>query len=373
VDGPTAPNQFAKALSGSGGPPVSVIVPTRRGGLLLRRCLESLQAQSFPAFETILVSDGAGEGVARLAEEYGCRLAALPESRGFAAAVNAGIALAQAPYVVLLNDDAELHSDWLGRTSAMLDSRPEVSFCCGKIYQSDGLLLDNAGDALAAGGAAWRLGFGRRDAGAFDRPRALLAASCTATMFRREVFAQVGTLDEDFISYLEDIDLALRCAREGLQGYYLPQAVSRHHGGATLGGGTSREVFRLLTRNQLLLLAKHYPLPLLLRLAPRILWSQTLWAALAVRKNRVGAYLSGIAGFLRALGGTLRNRRACSPAEQARLLALLRQSEAEIYADVSAPDRARRDAFWTLYFLFSRPPKRLPPAAEPDIGRLPIP
>ena len=345
---------------------VSVVIPTWRREDLLRNCLESIRGQTFRDFALVVVSNGAEESVDRLAEAFGCALIKLPANRGFAAGVNAGIAAGRSSYVLVLNDDVELERHWLERTVSFLDERPDIAFCCGKIHQADGLLLDNAGDAFSLGGSAWRLGFGRTDTGQFDLPRSIWAVSGTATLFRRSAFEQVGQhvgmFDEDFFAYLEDMDWSLRAARAGLQGFYLPQATCRHRGSATLGGADSAAVIRQLMQNQLLLLVMHYPATLLLRLGPRIAWAQILWALLAMRKMRLGAYLAGVAGFLRLLPRAIRRRIRWTSKERHALLARLRESEREIFADVSAPDRSRRDTFWRLYFgLF--PPRGRPEAA----------
>ena len=345
---------------------MSVVISTWRRGDLLRNCLESLRAQTGTDFETVLVSNGAGEWAEQLAQEFGCKLVKLPANRGFAAAVNAGIAAGRSRYVTVLNDDVELDRHWLKHTVAFLEEHRDVSFCCGKIFQADGVVLDDAGDALSLGGSAWRLGFGRKDSGKFDLPRAIWAVSGTATLFRRSVFEQVGQevgmFDENFFAYLEDIDFSLRAARAGLQGFYLPQATCRHRGSATLGGPNSAPTFRLLTRNQLLLLVKHYPGSLLARLGPRIAWAQFLWLLLAIRKKRFVAYLGGVAGFLRQLPRSIRQRNPFRPDQRHAFLARLKQSEREIHADVCAPDRTERDTFWKLYFgLF--PPRGIPAAS----------
>ena len=329
---------------------MSVVIPTWRRDDLLQNCLESLRAQTYTDFHVVVVSNGAGESIDRLAEAFGCALIKLPANHGFAAGVNAGIVAARSPYVLVLNDDVELDRHWLERTVAFLEEHPDVSFCCGKILQADGVSLDNAGDALSLGGSAWRLGFGRKDTGQYNQPRPVWAVSGTATLFRRSAFEQVGLFDEDFFAYLEDMDWSLRAARAGLHGFYIPQATCRHRGSATLGGADSAAVIRQLTQNQLLLLTKQYPAALLLRLAPRIAWSQILWALLSLRKRRFRAYLAGVAGFLRRLPRATRRRVSSTPSERRALLTRLRESEREIFADVSAPDRTEQDTFWKLYF-----------------------
>ena len=366
-------------LKMSGEPKVSVVIPTWKRGDMLRRCLESLQRQSFLDFEVVLVSNGAGEWVEQVAREFQCRLIRFGENRGFAAGVNAGIAASRSTYVAVLNDDVELDRAWLQQTTALLEERQDVSFCCGKVFQAvwqavgqaAGDTLDGAGDALSLGGSAWRLGYGRKDSPEFDVPRALFAVSGTAALFRRCVLEQVGEFDEDFFSYLEDMDFSVRALRAGYRGLYLPGAVCRHWGGATLGGPESATVFRLLTRNQLMLLLKHYPWPLLLRMAPRIAWAQLLWLFMALRKMRPGAYLAGVAQFFQLLPRTLRKRRSWRNEEQRAFRAWLEESDASIYVDCSTRVRESRDTFWRMYFLLFPPRARAAAASKPGLGRLP--
>ncbi|MBI4458909.1 MAG: glycosyltransferase family 2 protein [Acidobacteria bacterium] len=348
---------------------VSIVIPTWQRDDLLRRCLESLRRQTFSDFETVLVSNGASPQVDRLAEEFGCAVLRFPENRGFAAAINAGIAYGDCRYVALLNDDVELDRNWLQVTASFLEAHEEIAFCCGKIYQSGGTLLDNAGDAVSLGGLAWRLGFGRSDLGQYDEARTVLSVPGTAALFRRAVFEQVGGLDEDFISYIEDVEWSFRAARNGFRGYYLPQAVCVHEGSATLGK-KSFLAFELATRNQLLLLVKHYPWQWWLRLSPRIAWAQLLWAITAMRNERGWAYCRGIARFLPSLPKFLRKRRCWKPAQREAMLALIQESERELYLDVTSPDRVEHGRFWKIYFNpFSGEPDGLLPRR---VRRLPL-
>jgi GT2 family glycosyltransferase len=350
-------------------PAVSVVIPTWKRSDLLRRCLESLRRQTFTDFQTVVVSNGAGSSAEELAQEFGCALIRLEENRGFAAAVNAGIAAARSEYVLLLNDDVELERGWLGQMAALLSERGDLSFCCGKILRPDGRTVDDAGDALARGGSAWRLGFGRTDGAELDLPRPLLAISATAALFRRTALEALGGFDEDFVSYLEDMDWSLRALRAGLRGFYWPRAVARHHGGATLGGAESPQVFELLTRNQLLLLAKHYPAQYWFRLAPPILWAQALWALMAIRKGRVRPYCKGFLRFLGALPSALRKRGHWSGEQRQAFWSWLQKSEEAIYADVGS--REVRDTFWRMYFALFSTKRRRTAAAKAPLGRLP--
>jgi GT2 family glycosyltransferase len=336
-------------------PKVAVVIPTWKRDDLLRQCLQALRRQSFADTEIVIVANGAGEWAERLAREFDCRLVRLPKNRGFAAGVNAGIAGSKSEYVAVLNDDVELRSDWLERLAGLLDQRKDLSFCCGKILQADGRTIDNAGDALSLGGGAWRLGYGRPDGPEFDQPRQLFAVSGTAALFRREVFDKLGGFDEDFVSYLEDMDLSIRMWRAGLRGWYLPQAVALHHGGSsskTAGSGGAQPpfVFEQITRNQLSLFAKYYPLPLLLRLSPRILWAQFLWAGMALRQHRMRPYVRGLWGFAGKFPALRRRRHKQTKELRHALLTQLRKSDADIFEDTFFRPAAERNSYWRSYF-----------------------
>jgi N-acetylglucosaminyl-diphospho-decaprenol L-rhamnosyltransferase len=55
-------------------------------------------------------------------------------------------------------------------------------------------------------------------------------------MLRREVMEQVGSLDEGFFMYFEDMDYCLRIHKAGWKMYYLPQGEIIHFGGGSSGG-----------------------------------------------------------------------------------------------------------------------------------------
>ena len=124
---------------------------------------------------------------------------------------------------------------------------------------------------MSRSACAWRAGHGETGGGESggteaggreEKPTAIAIAPATACIFRREVLERLNGFDERFVSYLEDVDLGLRCVREGIGGLYVPDAVAWHHGSATLGRWNAR-VVRLISRNQVLLVARHYDRALL--------------------------------------------------------------------------------------------------------------
>jgi glycosyltransferase involved in cell wall biosynthesis len=95
---------------------VSVVIPTYRRPLLVKRALRSALGQSFGAIEVIVVTDGPDPELAAELEAIGDRrlhIIQLSENRGANAARNAGVAAAHAPWVALLDDDDQWLPDKL--------------------------------------------------------------------------------------------------------------------------------------------------------------------------------------------------------------------------------------------------------------------
>lgn len=320
---------------------VSVIVPSWNRRDLLERLLENLGRQTHPVQEILVVDNGSEDGSAEMAASRGARVLRLSCNVGFSAAVNRAIQEADTPWLAVVNNDVEPAPDWLARLLAAAGDR-QVWFAAGKLLSATRRdCLDGAYDALCRGGCAWRAGHGRLDGPEWREPRRIWFAPFTAALFRAGLFREVGLLDERFESYLEDVDFGLRCAIENFGGVYVPEAVAYHLGSATLGAW-HEDTVRRIARNQLLLVAKHYPPKSLLRNGWAILVAQTLWGGLALRHGAGLAYLRGKIEALRQL----RALRRPAPDSQ-RLPGILEESERHL---LELQRRTGFDLYWRLYF-----------------------
>ena len=168
-------------------------------------------------------------------------------------------------------------------------------------------MLDGTFDATLPGRLLLgRCGQGRQDGAGMDiAPQHLFRALLRAALFRRELFERVGFLDEDFESYLEDVEFGLRCALAGCQGTVCPGCCS-----PTIAAvlhwdtGTPTRSGRM-ARNQLLLGCQ--ALPRQLAMAARMACpggadivgnsgpETRRWLAISERQNRRFAFVSPVA------------------------------------------------------------------------------
>jgi len=322
----------------------TAVIPTWNRRDLLLNLFESLAAQTRPFDEIIVVDNGSTDNSAELAERAGARVLRMGRNSGFAAAVNRGIEAAETDWIAILNNDVTLKPDWLEKLLAVA-TLEDACFASGKILQAaDPSRLDGTFDEISRGACASRCGSGKPDAPAWSQPRRIRFAPMTAAIFRRQLFRDLGGLDETFGSYMEDVDFGLRCALAGREGSYVPSAVAYHRGSATLGGWSKDTVWRI-ARNQVLLAAKHF------RGQPRwpIVAGQLLWGLLALRHGRGTAFLRG---KLAGMRDAPRMERVSTNEYTSKDLArVLEASEAQILA---LARETGFDSYWRAYFWLSR-------------------
>jgi GT2 family glycosyltransferase len=271
---------------------VSVVIPNYNQRNLLDRVLRDLSLQQRLPEEVVVVDNGSNDDSVTLARKHGVRVIEMGSNQGFSRAVNRGVREARGEVVAILNNDVELDTEWLAR---LLDTMETTGawFATGKILQAGSTgTIDGTYDEVSRAACAWRCGEGRPDGPLWSKSSQVSFASFTAALFRKELFRDIGFLDESFNSYLEDVDFGLRCAVAGRTGVYVPEAIARHRGSATLGAWSAEKV-RLISRNQLLLVAKHYPRRWWLRLGWAVLVGQLLWGAVATRHGAGWAYWKG--------------------------------------------------------------------------------
>lgn len=248
-------------------PSVTVIVVNWNRRDLLRACLASLARQSGlnQPFDVILVDNGSNDGSVEMAHTEFVGIAAFRlhtiinlENRGFCTANNQGINKTTTEIVALLNNDAEAEPGWLSALLSAFDN-PSIGMAASKILVwDDPSRIDKAGHLIYLDGQNRGRGTGEIDNGQYDRTEEVLWPDGCACAYRAEMLRQIGGFDEDFFAYADDAELGLRARISGWSCLYVPQAVVRHHRGATLGVLNTRRL-ELIERNRVLLVAKLFP------------------------------------------------------------------------------------------------------------------
>jgi GT2 family glycosyltransferase len=221
-------------------PLVSVIIVTWNSARFLPACLAALATQATQDFEVLLVDNGSTDGCLDGVEDHwpalDLQVMRLDLNKGFAVANNLAARQARGKWLALLNSDAFPGPDWLQELLAAAGQNPDMSFFASRQLQANAPdLLDGAGDAFHISGLAWRR-FAGWPASRFGMKSEEVFSPCAAAaLYSRKAFLDAGGFDEDFFSYHEDVDLGFRLRLRGLHCLYVPGAVVRHIGSASVG------------------------------------------------------------------------------------------------------------------------------------------
>ncbi len=250
-------------------PKLSIVLPNLNGAGWLCGCIESLYAQTEQNFELIIVDNGSKDeslqDAKRAAEDKRCTLLQNGENLGFSKAVNQGIALAKAPYVLLFNNDAFAKPDMAANLLRAIEKDERIfSVQCLMLRHLEPEKADDCGDFVNLFGWAYKRGDGLSFA-RYPKAQRVFSACGGAALYRKSLLDELGGFEELFFAYLEDVDISWRANNHGYRCLYEPSAVCTHICGATTRGktgGSQYNDFKSLQsgRNSLLLPIKNLPL-----------------------------------------------------------------------------------------------------------------
>ncbi len=237
-------------------PMVSVIIVSWNARKYLEQCLTTLTEEvcRYP-MEIIVVDNKSSDGSIECVQQQfpQVRLICNDANVGFAKANNLGIAQSRGKYLCLVNSDVKVLSGCITKLVEYAEARPKVGVVGPYVIGGDGLLQRSCRGFPNLWNMFWR-------ALAFDTllPKARIFSgymlwhwpqieeaevevlSGCFWLIKREAYAEVGGLDENFFMYAEDIDWCLRFHRAGWKLMFMPEAKAIHYGGASAANAPLR-------------------------------------------------------------------------------------------------------------------------------------
>lgn len=128
-------------------------------------------------------------------------------------------------------------------------------------------------------------------------------------LFIRDDFLQVGGFDEDYFSYLEDVDIGFRLRLAGKKCLYVPDAVVHHVGSASTGQRSDFSVYYGY-RNLIWTFVKNMPSPLFWLFLPLHVGTIMFFAVYLTLRGQGKVIWKAIFDALRGLQGVIRKRQA---------------------------------------------------------------
>lgn len=234
---------------------VSLVV--YNGEKYLPHALTRLADQTANDFFTLIIDNNSIDNSYKVIQDFlltspkfakHCRLVKNNKNLGFAHSHNQAIQWTSSEYMMLLNQDVLLEPDYIKNLADFMTEHPNTAACQGKILKWDFNQatyrldlhknlhkvgkFDSCGLVIAKSRHSYNLREGEFDQGQAEEVVEVFGVVGTVPVYRREALMAVAyagqVLDEDFVMYKEDVDLAWRLRLAGYESYYVPSAVAYH-------------------------------------------------------------------------------------------------------------------------------------------------
>lgn len=295
---------------------ISIIIVNWNGRKWLKRCLDSLAAQTYKDYEIIFVDNNSQDGSVKFVKKnYPFVNIVLSSSNlGFAGGNNLGYKHSHGEYVLLLNNDTWVEPGFLSKFRSAFDRIPNLGSVQSKLILMDNpSKLDVVGSYWTNSTHLYHYGLGKDGSLAeYNEPLPVFSNKGASMLISRKAIERVGLFDDDFWCYYEETDLCHRLWLAGYECWYYPDAVAHHAlGGTSLQFDNAFIQFHNF-KNKLLSFLKNFSLPTLLIVLPIYLMVNIalsfFW--LAARKPRHCLALYQSFGWnIGHFGETLRKRK----------------------------------------------------------------
>ncbi|NQX89790.1 MAG: glycosyltransferase family 2 protein, partial [Halioglobus sp.] len=241
---------------------ITVLSVTYNAREFLQAYLDSLNSvdRSGLEVEVLIVDNGSTDGTIEFLELSHPTIKLLRnEENNYARALNLGISASQGDFVVIANNDATVHRDWLQGFLEVFQKDERIGAVQSRIYFTENNLINSVGVEEVEHFYFRDIGFEEEDSERYDTAVERKYVTGGSVMFRRACLEDVGEWDEEFIMFMEDVDYSFRCREKGGKLWYAPSSVLYHQ----YHGSSSHDLCEYFcTRNRFLFVAKHYPLEL---------------------------------------------------------------------------------------------------------------
>lgn len=222
-----------------GAPTISIIIPSRNNGVVLKRCVESIKAvSSWLNFEIIILDNGSDHAATlailhMLGAREGVRIIRHDAPFNYSELNNIGARAAQGEILLFLNDDTELlTADGLERMAGYAQLAHVAAVGAKLLYPNTKRVQHVGVVNLAAGPNHAFLQAGADDPGYFMRnllEHNWSAVTGACLMIARDKFEAVSGFDESFPVAYNDVEFCFRLLKQRFFHVVCPSVLFLHH------------------------------------------------------------------------------------------------------------------------------------------------
>lgn len=233
---------------------ISIITVNYNGFVDTRNLLNSLYDNiAENEYEVIVVDNASKENEAELLQREFSWIKAIRSdvNLGFSGGNNLGVKYSKGDYLLFLNNDLIITSDFITPLLDIFSQKEKVGIVSPQILNMDGSLC--YGGCEPIGRFLLRIHYLSGDPeNGLPTPQEVSLAHGAALMIKRDILNSIGGWPDIYFLYSEEIDLSLHVNKKGYSIWYEPSSVVYHLGSQSTGKG-SPLIYYYNTRNRLLL------------------------------------------------------------------------------------------------------------------------
>lgn len=234
-----------------GNPKISIVIPNKDQVSTLRKCLNSiLEKSTYENYEIVIAENNSTEDKTfkyydEIEKNEKIKVVKWEHEFNYSAINNFAVSKTTGDYILLLNNDMEvINNNWL-EEMLMHAQRKEVGIVGAKLYYPDNT-IQHAGVIIGIGGVAGHSHkyFDRSQMGFTGRLKVvqdLSAVTAACLMVSKEIYDEVGGLDEDFKVALNDVDFCMKVRQKGYLCIFTPYAELYHYESKSRGAENTPE------------------------------------------------------------------------------------------------------------------------------------
>lgn len=236
---------------------VTINLVVLNGEKYIRRCLESVLAQTYPhnLIELNILDNGSTDKTKEIIRDFGFRISDL----GFAkfnlveSKLNLGMWPGQeellkdsgGKYIVVMAVDVILDENFILNAVEVMEKDEKIGALQSKIYKYDlpdlkienfklkiDKVIDTCGFEIYKSRRIVNIGHGEKDTGQFSQEKEIFAVEGAVPVFRKEALENCRIdgeiIDHDYFWYGDDLDIAWRMRVFGWRQVYSPQVIAWH-------------------------------------------------------------------------------------------------------------------------------------------------
>ena len=285
---------------------VSAIIVNWNGKKWLKKCLDSLESQSYKKIEIVFVDNASYDGSVQFVKQKFPKIKIIESKKnlGLTKGINLGIAESKGEYLLLINNDAWVGKDFI-KSLYEFYIKKDFAVIAPRERRYDKSQDFKCNTTIDISGSPAYF------TPTYSSPDKTFYLSVCFFVSKKE-YLYSGGLDTDFFMYFEDVDWFWRLSLFGKKFTYIKDVFIYHAGAGSTGSGIKYNTFLWRNQNSLQMLIKNYSLSMLLLVLPMYLLQnifEILFFMLLLKPKIALSYIQGWVFNIRNLRRTIRKRR----------------------------------------------------------------